>query len=53
MKWIEVKVEMVSEVVEVILNIMMEVGVSGVVIEDVLDIENFESDLYGEILDKE
>ncbi|MGC2993845.1 50S ribosomal protein L11 methyltransferase, partial [Enterococcus faecalis] len=39
--------------VEAISNIMMEAGASGVAIEDALDIEYFESDLYGEILDKE
>ncbi|AAO81722.1 50S ribosomal protein L11 methyltransferase [Enterococcus faecalis] len=53
MKWTEVKVETASEAVEAISNIMMEAGASGVAIEDALDIENFESDLYGEILDKE
>ena len=52
MKWTEVKVETASEAVEAISNIMMEAGASGVAIEDALDIENFESDLYGEILDK-
>lgn len=53
MKWTEVKVETASEAVEAISNIMMEAGASGVAIEDALDVENFESDLYGEILDKE
>lgn len=41
MKWNEVKVEIESEVVEVVVNILMEVGVSGVVIEDFLDVEYF------------
>ncbi|MBL1228097.1 50S ribosomal protein L11 methyltransferase [Enterococcus sp. BWB1-3] len=52
MKWTEVKVETASEAVEAVSNIMMEAGASGVAIEDALDVENFESDLFGEILDK-
>ena len=53
MKWNEVKIETASEAVEAIANILMEHGASGVVIEDALDVENFQSDQYGEILDKE
>lgn len=53
MKWNEVKVETASEAVEAVANILMEVGASGVAIEDALDIENFQSDQYGEILNKE
>ncbi|MEG0293690.1 50S ribosomal protein L11 methyltransferase [Enterococcus sp.] len=53
MKWNEVKVETASEAVEAIANILMEAGASGVAIEDTLDIENFKSDAYGELLDKE
>lgn len=53
MKWNEVKVETASEAVEAIANILMEAGASGVAIEDTLDIENFTSDAYGELLDKE
>lgn len=53
MKWNEVKVETASEAVEAVANILMEAGASGVAIEDSLDIENFQSDAYGEILDKE
>jgi len=52
MKWTEIKVETASEAIEAISNIMMEAGASGVAIEDALDVENFQSDLYGEILDK-
>ena len=52
MKWTEVKVETASEAVEAVANIMMEAGASGVAIEDALDLENFVSDAYGEILDK-
>jgi ribosomal protein L11 methyltransferase len=53
MKWTEIKVETTSEAIEAISNIMMEAGASGVAIEDALDVENFQSDFYGEILDKE
>ncbi|OQO79645.1 50S ribosomal protein L11 methyltransferase [Enterococcus durans] len=53
MKWNEVKVETASEAVEAVSNILMEAGASGVAIEDALDIENFQSDQYGEILNKE
>lgn len=53
MKWTEVKVETASEAVEAVSNIMMEAGASGVAIEDSLDVDNFESDRYGEILDKD
>lgn len=53
MKWNEVKVETASEAVEAIANILMEAGASGVAIEDALDIENFQSDAYGELLDAE
>lgn len=53
MKWNEVTVATASESVEAVANILMEQGASGVAIEDVLDVENFKSDAYGEILDKE
>lgn len=53
MKWTEIKVETASESVEAISNFMMEAGASGVAIEDALDIENFQSDQYGELLDEE
>lgn len=53
MKWTEVKIETASEAVEAISNIMMEAGASGVAIEDALDLENFKSDAFGELLDKE
>ncbi|MHC5229901.1 50S ribosomal protein L11 methyltransferase [Enterococcus sp. LJL99] len=53
MKWTEVKIETASEAVEAISNIMMEAGASGVAIEDALDLENFKSDTFGELLDKE
>jgi len=52
MKWNEVKVETESEAVEAVANILMEAGASGVAIEDSLDVEHFQSDQYGEILDK-
>lgn len=53
MKWNEVKVHTDSEAIEAISNIFMEAGASGVAIEDALDVENFESDAFGELLDKE
>ena len=53
MKWTEVKVETASEAVEAVSNIMMEAGASGVAIEDALDVEFFESDQFGELLDRE
>ena len=53
MQWNEVKVATASEAVEAVSNILMELGASGVMIEDVLDVENFKSDAYGELLDKE
>lgn len=53
MKWNEVKVETASEAVEAVANILMEAGASGVAIEDALDVENFQSDGFGEILDRE
>ena len=53
MKWTEIKIETASESVEAIANIMMEAGASGVAIEDALDLENFKSDRFGELLDKE
>lgn len=53
MKWNEVKVETASEAVEAVANILMEAGASGVAIEDALDIENYQKDAFGEILDKE
>lgn len=53
MKWNEVKVETASEAVEAVANILMEAGASGVAIEDASDVENFQSDGFGEILDRE
>lgn len=52
MKWTEVKITTTSEAVEAISNIMIESGASGVSIEDALDVENFKSDAFGELLDK-
>lgn len=51
MKWTEVKVKTASEAVEAISNLLMELGASGVAIEDPLDIVNFQKDAYGEVLD--
>lgn len=52
MKWNEIKVETASEAVEAVANILMEAGASGGAIEDSLDAEYFQSDAFGEILDK-
>lgn len=53
MRWTEIRVTTSSEAVEAVSNIMMENGASGVAIEDAKDVEYFQSDLFGEILDKE
>lgn len=53
MKWNEIKVETTSEAVEAVANILMEAGASGVAIEDAKDIENFQSDGFGEIVEAE
>lgn len=50
MKWTEIKVEIASEAVEAVANILLEAGANGVAIEDALDIENYQKDPYGEIL---
>ncbi|HBK5863531.1 TPA: 50S ribosomal protein L11 methyltransferase [Enterococcus faecium] len=47
-----VEVKQQNEAVEAVANILMEAGASGVAIEDSLDVEHFQSDQYGEILDK-
>lgn len=52
MKWNEVKVTTASEAVEAVSNILMEAGASGVAIEDVLDVENYQEDQFGEIIDR-
>lgn len=51
MKWNELSVLLASEAVEPVSNIMMESGANGVAIEDSLDLENFKSDPFGEIID--
>lgn len=53
MKWNQVSVLTSSEAIDAISNIMMEAGANGVAIEDALDLENFKSDPYGELLDIE
>lgn len=53
MKWHEVKVETGSTAVEAVSNILMEAGASGVAIEDALDAENYQTDGFGELLEKE
>ncbi len=51
MKWNQVSVLTSSEAVEAVSNILMESGANGVAIEDAMDVVNFESDAFGEILD--
>ncbi|WEG73216.1 50S ribosomal protein L11 methyltransferase [Vagococcus intermedius] len=53
MKWTELKITTASEAVEAISNIMMEVGASGVAIEDALDLTNFVEGDFGEMIDRE
>lgn len=53
MKWNEVSVETASEAVEAVANILMEAGASGVAIEDSKDLENFQEDSFGEVIDVE
>ncbi|MBU7447635.1 MULTISPECIES: 50S ribosomal protein L11 methyltransferase [Lactiplantibacillus] len=51
MKWTEVTVSTSNEAVEAVSNILMEVGASGVKIDDALDYQNLKPDRYGEIID--
>ncbi|MCI0130880.1 MULTISPECIES: 50S ribosomal protein L11 methyltransferase [Enterococcaceae] len=53
MKWNQLSVITSSEAVEAVSSILMEAGANGVAIEDAMDLVNFESDPFGEILDKE
>lgn len=53
MKWTELKITTASEAVEAISNIMMEVGASGVAIEDALDLTNFVEGDFGEMIDRD
>lgn len=53
MKWNQLSVITSSEAVEAVSSILMEAGANGVAIEDSMDLVNFESDPFGEILDKE
>lgn len=52
MKWNEIKVTTESEAVEAVSNILMEAGAAGVAIEDSLDVQNYQKDPYGEVLDQ-
>lgn len=49
LKWFELSIYIIYEVVEFILNILYEVGVSGVVIEDLFDLIKECENVYGEI----
>lgn len=52
MNWTEIKAHIASESVEAVSNIMLEEGAKGVAIEDALDIENYQEDPFGEIVDR-
>lgn len=52
MKWNQLAIITASEAVEAVSSILMDMGANGVSIEDALDVQNFESDPFGEILDK-
>lgn len=51
MKWSEITILTTNEAVEPISNILHETGASGLVIEDPLDLERFEGEGYGEIVE--
>lgn len=53
MEWTEVKYETSSEAVEAVSNIFIEAGAAGVAIEDALDLENYEMNGTGQVLDKD
>ncbi|UQF71756.1 50S ribosomal protein L11 methyltransferase [Vagococcus lutrae] len=53
MEWTELTIETSSEAVEAVSHFLMEAGASGVAIEDALDLQAYESDAYGELVDKE
>lgn len=53
MNWTEINVKTESEAVEAIANILMEAGASGVAIEDVADLVNYEEDKFGEYIKKD
>lgn len=51
MKWSEITILTTNEAVEPISNILHETGASGLVIEDPLDLERFEGEGFGEIVE--
>ncbi|GIO22079.1 50S ribosomal protein L11 methyltransferase [Oceanobacillus sp. J11TS1] len=51
MKWSEITILTTNEAVEPISNILHETGASGLVIEDPLDLERFEGEGFGEIIE--
>ncbi|WP_152656297.1 50S ribosomal protein L11 methyltransferase [Oceanobacillus sp. CFH 90083] len=51
MKWSEITILTANEAVEPISNILHETGASGLVIEDPLDIERFEGEGFGEVVE--
>lgn len=53
MKWTQLTIKTESEAVEAVSNILMEAGAAGVAIEDAKDLENYQPDLLGEIINKD
>ncbi|MFD1066335.1 50S ribosomal protein L11 methyltransferase [Oceanobacillus locisalsi] len=51
MKWSEITILTTNEAVEPISNILHETGASGLVIEDPLDLEHFEGEGFGEVVE--
>ncbi|WP_040980305.1 50S ribosomal protein L11 methyltransferase [Oceanobacillus jeddahense] len=51
MKWSEITILTTNEAVEPISNILHETGASGLVIEDPLDLEQFEGEGFGEVVE--
>ncbi|WP_080874656.1 50S ribosomal protein L11 methyltransferase [Oceanobacillus timonensis] len=51
MKWSEITILTTNEAVEPISNILHETGASGLVIEDPLDLEYFEGEGFGEVVE--
>lgn len=51
MNWTEVCLHTTNEALEAISNILSEVGVNGISVEDPLDLEQKETNLFGEIYD--
>ena len=53
MKWTELKIATDTEAIEAVCNLLMELGASGVAIEDPMDVINFKHDGFGELLNED